>query len=250
LNLVAGAYGGGQPGPVLIDNPQGFAADFNAHVGEGVFWTGLHQMAENWGLPNQPLQDRKTDRFRLVEITALLTHPAGNPAAADMLGGPTAVAGQTICGLFHIAQMLQEEAVNVAWWPFDGLEIDGEAYQDKHVAVEIYPSIFPMGGWDIVQAAVGLPADADHDRDAWRSTRLVQHADRPDIPARLPGITGLWEMLNLNWLGQAQGTRVRKEGWMIGVAQIDWQHAHIIAGEQLDAALAALAEAAHIAHLV
>ena len=70
---------------------------------------------------------------------------AFRPKPADRVGriGEGAVGGQTLFGLRQLALLLPLK--DVAFWPFDGLNLWSEAYRQNHVSVEIYPSIVTEG---------------------------------------------------------------------------------------------------------
>jgi hypothetical protein len=190
--LDAGNLENGLP---QLDIPSRYCAAFNHFCGNNVFWCPLTRRAQAYGIPGTPLGLPPTDRFRLTE---LMTPLQGNsrPKPADAVGGQGEgiVGGQTICGLHQIAQMLDDELVT--WWPFDGLGITGEAYRDKHVGVEIYPSALRPD--DVAQ---------DDDNDAYHSCLYVRDADHADELAGLMTLDPPAELLD----------RIQVEGWIIGM---------------------------------
>jgi hypothetical protein len=109
--------------------------------------------------------------------------------------GEGIVGGQTICGLRQIAAMLDWD--DVAWWPFDGLDVQSDAYANKHVGVEIYPSA--------LRPANVPQTDAN---DAYHSCSYTQRADR---------LGRLALLLNLTQLQPQCAQRVMQEGWIVGM---------------------------------
>ncbi len=271
IALDHGGYGVNRNGPALAipgrpsreGRPGFFCARFNNFVAndssEWVFWSQLIDLAAKWGIPDEPphilrvpgagprfydTDDANPElRFRLTEqrmrnqeadlLTARYLPFHSNPKPADAVGGQGygSVGGQTICGLHQIALMLERE--DIAWWPFDGLDITSDAYKGKHVGVEIYPGIYPADGWPTEEYVAGIidgggvwPPETnaqrmsrDKDGDAWRSCRFVQHADRLLIPDRFPGVPDLQELMNLEGRLRQEYDRdqIQLEGWIIGV---------------------------------
>lgn len=179
-----------------LDVPSVYCAAFNAAVGQDAFWSPLPHVCRKYGLstvrPNQPRQER----FRLTEI-ALPSEGRAQPKPADGVGGrgEGIVGGQTICGLRQIARML--DWPDLAWWPFDGLDIGHAAYEGKHVAIEIYPSAL---------RPAHIPQTDDN--DARHSCLYAQEADRH---------SKLKSLLNLSALAPHHAARVRCEGWIVGM---------------------------------
>jgi hypothetical protein len=140
-------------------------------------------------------------RLRLTELDA----GGGFPATEF---GKDRVAGQTLCGLPQLHALLadcQKEEVRVACWPFDGLSISHPAYAGAHVCVEVYPSLYPEGGWEEVD---GADAEDRDSMDAWRSCCAVQRADQDG------NLAGL---MDLSVLTPELGRQVAIEGWIFGV---------------------------------
>lgn len=86
---------------------------------------------------------------------------------------------------------------DLAWWPFDGLDINSEAYQDKHVAVEIYPSALRPAG--VIQS---------DDNDAVHSCLYARDADRSNQ---------LQTVLSLDQVQPQYGADILSEGWIVGM---------------------------------
>ena len=177
--------------------PAQYCRLFNAACGQNVFWSAFRGIAHRYGIAGQAHADYGNDeRFRLTELVPPLQ---GNrqPKSADALGGigHGVVGGQTICGLRQISEMLAWD--DVAWWPFDGLDITTDPYVGRHVAIEIYPSaLVPVG---IIQT---------DDIDADYSCRYVRDADVQDQ---------LLPLLNLSQLQPQYAERVMLEGWIVGM---------------------------------
>jgi hypothetical protein len=234
-DAVAALEIGGAGRPAL-DIPSRFCAAFNNFAFPGgpavghIFWCNVGRTAATFGIPNTRLAifnagGNAALRYRLTE-QYLQAPPAADPLTAPYLpanidpkpadgvgaNGECSVGGQTICGLHHIALMLERE--DVAWWPFDGLDMAGDAYEGKHVGVEIYPALYPHAGWPVG----GFAVTDVKDKDAWRACRFVQNADRPTLPGRLPGIPPLANLCNLvvRLPGAYSRTQVREEGWILG----------------------------------
>ena len=191
-----------------LEIPIRYCKAFNQFANQDVFWS--HTFAHNYNIPNHSLPLPENVRYRITE-QILLDKP--DLPCADAVGGrgKGSVGGQTICGLHQLALMVGIE--NVAWWPFDDLDISDDAYKGKHVGVEIYPSIYRAKGWPVNDFTV---RDV-HDRDAWRSCRYVQHADRPNIPGRLPTVPNLSHIMTLTQWPHLSGNQIRQEGWILGV---------------------------------
>ncbi|MCB9893338.1 MAG: hypothetical protein H6839_02695 [Planctomycetes bacterium] len=142
----------------------------------------------------------KRKRFRLTELDCADGFPA-------MELGKDRVAGQTLCGLPQLNQMIkdiEEAGLRVAFWPFDGLDVSDEAYKGKHVGVEVYPSIFPDDGWPIE----GQNADDNNARDAWKTVKGVAAWDNAGELAA---------QMDLSQLTDGEKSQVQLEGWILGV---------------------------------
>jgi hypothetical protein len=86
---------------------------------------------------------------------------------------------------------------DVAWWPFDGLAIGGEAYANKHVAVEIYPS-----------ALRPRHVPQNDDNDAMHSCLYTQYADQHNT---------LGDLMDLAGVPPRCQQRILAEGWIVGM---------------------------------
>lgn len=177
--------------------PEDYCRQFNESCGKQVFWTPLRGKAALYGIANQAHPDYVLpQRFRLTELEPPMQ---GNhqPRSADAVGGigHGVVGGQTICGLRQISHMLEWD--DVAWWPFDGLDVNGEAYRERHVAIEIYPSALRPA--DIVQ---------NDDNDADFSCRYIRDADKENR---------LQSLLCLSMLKAQFTDQVKAEGWIVGM---------------------------------
>jgi hypothetical protein len=195
-----------------LARPSRYCQAFNQFAQQGVFWCSLVLRAHQWGIPNHPLDLVKNARFRLTE--QVLQQQGINPGCADAVGGQGAgvVGGKTICGRHQLALMVGLD--DVAWWPFDRPDISGETYQGKHVGVESYPKAYSDQGWPLI----GFAVDDVDDRDAWRSCRYVQHADRPIIPGRLSNVPNLPHLMTLTNWPQLPQNQIQQDGWILGVA--------------------------------
>ncbi len=192
LLLDSGDFQRGLP---PLDIPRRYCATYNHACGADVFWSPLNGIAKKYGIPRKPLHLPAAERFRLTELVAPV-QGRSRPKAADAVGGQGAgiVGGQTICGLHQIARMLGDPAI--AWWPFDGFDIQAEAFAGKHVGIEIYPSAF-------------RPAHVarDDDADAYHSCLYLRDADRADELRDLAVIAPPTDLRD----------RIRKEGWIVGM---------------------------------
>jgi hypothetical protein len=179
-----------------LDIPVRFCRKFNNFAGERVFWSPLRKLAALYGIGTTRPQVQEADRFRLTERQKPFQGGA-RPKPADCVGGrgEGIVGGQTICGLYHIADLLLLDAIK--WWPFDGLSIRDQIYAGKHVAIEIYPSAL-------------RPPDVPQcdDNDARHSCLYVRDKDRS---GKLPGL------MDLSGLGREYRAQVSKEGWILGM---------------------------------
>ncbi len=192
------AIASGEDGRPALDIPRRFCREFNAWLGRELFWTPLHGRAASYGIgTNRPRLGRE-ERFRLTERCTPLKGST-SPKPADAVGGmgEGIVGGQTICGLKQIARLLDCE--NLAWWPFDGLEISSDAYTGKHVCVEIYPT-----------ALRPEHVPQTDDNDAMHTCLTVRDVDESG---------GLTELMNLSALARDSDLRRRVllEGWILGM---------------------------------
>ena len=178
-----------------LDIPRRYCAAFNHYCGKEVFWSPLNGIANKYGIGRKPLRLPAAERFRLTELVAPV-QGRSRPKAADAVGGQGAgiVGGQTICGLYQIARMLGDPAI--AWWPFDGFDIQAEAYAGKHVGIEIYPS-----------ALRPVHVAQDDDADAYHSCLCLRDADRADNLRALAVVTPPADLRE----------RIRVEGWIVGM---------------------------------
>ncbi len=179
-----------------LDIPSRFCRSFNAFAGQGAFWSPLKGRAAQYGIPTAHLDVPDEQRFRLTE-TVLPFHGRHRPKPADAVGGmgEGIVGGQSICGLGHMADLL--DLPGVAWWPFDGLSIAEKTYVGKHVGVEIYPSAL---------RPASVPQTDDN--DAYHSCLYVRDVD---LSGRLR------QLLDLSSLAPPNAARVLSEGWIIGM---------------------------------
>lgn len=177
-----------------LDIPSRYCFAFNQFCEHDVFWSPLNGIAALYQIAGAALPLPDAQRFRLTELADPL-HGAANPAPADAVGGQGAgiVGGQTICGLHQIRLML--DIPTIAWWPFDGLNINDDAYTGMHVGIEIYPSAL-------------LPDHVPHndDNDAEQSCLYVRNADHAD------------QLANLMTLHAPQFVeQIQREGWIVGM---------------------------------
>lgn len=177
-----------------LDIPKRYCKLFNDYSGKQSFWTTFEGISNSYEISRERPTDERECRFRLTELVSPIQ---GNsrPASADAVGGigEGIVGGQTICGIRQIGKMLHRS--DIAWWPFDGLNIQSNSYRNKHVAIEIYPSAVREG-----------PQRSD-DHDASETCRAVRDADANG---------SLRELMNLQ-VSQDNESRILKEGWIIGM---------------------------------
>ena len=123
-------------------------------------------------------------------------------AAADGVGGqgPGVVGGQTICGLAQLATLALRD--DLAFWPFDGLDINGDNYRGRHVCAEIYPRLLLRQNVD----HLGLGND---DRDARESAWYLCQKSKDGR------LEELFEVPST--LTKDEHVRVQYEGWVLGV---------------------------------
>ena len=187
-----------------LDIPQRYCRLFNEFTGADVFWSPIKRQAESYGVPESKSAIHETrERFRISE--KILLEAGFSPKPNDAVGGSGegAVGGQTVCGLYQIGRLMDADIIRdqVAWWPFDGPDIDGPAYKGKHVGLEIYPAIFsPPSG----KIPSGMKTK-DH-ADAFFTCLAVQTADRL-------GWLGQW--MNLTGLAAADLKTAALEGWIL-----------------------------------
>jgi len=125
-SLVAGEGSRPALGPAHV-----FPSAFNRWAGSAVFHCRVKGQALRYGLPTA--SDWTGDPVRATERAM----PGAKPATR--LGGPGAVAGQTLVGLAELQRLLVDAraaGVPVLAWPMDALADDGRS----HVGAEIYPS--------------------------------------------------------------------------------------------------------------
>jgi hypothetical protein len=125
-SLVEGGDGRPPLGPARV-----FPAAFNAWAGAAVFHCRVRGLARRYGLPGRSAWTG--DPVRLAEHAMPGTKPA------TRLGGPGAVAGQTLVGLVELHRLLEDAirlVIPILAWPMDALAADGLS----HVGCEIYPS--------------------------------------------------------------------------------------------------------------
>lgn len=192
------ASGSQKVGLPPLDIPKRYCQLFNRFTGQQSFWTPFKRVAKSYGIKTERPEDPILDRFRLTELVRPLKGTA-RPKPADAVGGTGEgiVGGQTICGFRQLAKMLDRS--DIAWWPFDGLDILSEAYVGKHVGVEIYPSAVRPG-----------PQESD-EHDATETCLAISGADeRGDLE----------KLMQLNIPKEFQD-QVIKEGWIIGMNPAD-----------------------------
>jgi hypothetical protein len=153
-----------------------FPAAFNRWAGSAVFHCRVKGLARRYGLPTT--SGWAGDPVRVTERAM----PGAKPATR--LGGPGAVAGQTLAGLAELQRLLVDAraaGVPVLAWPMDALVDDG----CSHVGVEIYPS-FCRPAWvpqsddaDARWACLWCArADLAHALDLTGATTAVRRAAR------------------------------------------------------------------------
>lgn len=194
----------GANGRPKLDHPRIYCAQFNEWCGIQAFWTPIKRIARGYNIQREEPLEEKEQRFRRTERAKRyefwpreIGRYGTKPADAVGGRGEGVVGGQTICGLLHIARLLNRQ--DIAWWPFDGFSLDDPAYTGKHVAVEIYPEI-------------KRPADVpkSDDNDAIFSCKYVRWHDQHE---HLGCIMDLRPLRNDEVLAQ----RVFREGWILGM---------------------------------
>jgi hypothetical protein len=177
-SLVEGEAGRPPLGPA-----HRFPAAFNAWAGAPVFHCRVRRLAARYGVPSR---DRWSgEAVRLAERVM----PGAKPATR--LGGPGAVAGQTLVGLVELHGLLagaQAAGVPIVAWPMDALADDGTS----HVGAEIYPSFC-------------RPRDVPQSDDA-DARAVCEWAAR----------TRLAPLLDLRRAAPAVREAARLEGWILG----------------------------------
>jgi hypothetical protein len=179
----------GEGGRPPLGPPAVFPAAFNVFARRAVFHCRVRNLARSYGLPT--LSDWEGDPIRLTEWAM----PGAKPATR--LGGPGAVAGQTLLGLKALASLLKDartSGVDVLAWPFDALQDDGRS----HVGVEVYPSFY---------RGKGVPKADDADARA-----CCEWSDRADLK----------RALDLTAAPPEIRAAARIEGWILG-ADPDFQ---------------------------
>jgi hypothetical protein len=164
-----------------------FPAAFNAWAGVAVFHCRVRTLALRYGVPVRSAWGG--DPVRRAERAT----PGAKPATR--LGGPGAVAGQTLVGLIELHRLLEAASragIPVRAWPMDGLADDGR----HHVGVEIYPSF----------CRPPHVAQSD-DADARWACRWAARAD-------------LGRLLDLTWAPPAVRRAARREGWILGAPPV------------------------------
>jgi hypothetical protein len=137
-SLRNGTYGGPR-----LDHPSVFCSAFNQWAQDN----SVHQSGpfmSNQGLYGLPRSSDFFGGMQPYRVTEqYLTQVGYKPKSCVAIGDNGAVAGQTICGMLELARLLDdldEQGMQVAFWPFDGLSIEDPAYEGKHVCVEIFPN--------------------------------------------------------------------------------------------------------------
>lgn len=204
--LTNGSQNGEMP---PFDIPKRYCHLFNRFTGHESFWTPFKRVASSYGITTQKPEDPIQDRFRLTELVRPLKG-AARPKPADAVGGTGEgiVGGQTICGLRQLAKMLHRS--DIAWWPFDGLDILSAAYIGKHVGVEIYPS------------AVRPGQQQSDEHDATETCLAVNAADEQGH---------LEKLMRLNIPIEFQN-QVLREGWIIGMDAADLENGYLCRNEK------------------
>jgi hypothetical protein len=206
----------GANGMPPLERPRDYCSKFNVWacgnaMTEFGFWCAIRGIAARYGIPSSPPKTPDHSRYRLTEQhkPRFATTPEQLPmmnrgAAADCVGGrgPGVVGGQTICGLAQLAELAKRDDLDLAFWPFDGLDINGDNYSGKHICAEIYPRLL-------------LHEDVDHlelgndDRDARESAWYLCQKSKDgrleelfDVPSSLTN---------------DERVRVQREGWVLGV---------------------------------
>jgi hypothetical protein len=191
-----------------LDIPCRYCRRFNEFSKRDSFWSPLKNVSISYGISNARPLDGELTRRRLTERAYAIQGNA-RPKPADAVGGmgEGVVGGQTICGLMLISRLIAEN--NIAWWPFDGLNIHSQAYAGKHVALEIYPSA--LRPQDVSQS---------DDNDAMHSCLYARESDRLGGLARLLNLASLKEDITKSrWL--AIQRQIEVEGWILGMNPLD-----------------------------
>ncbi|MBA4192163.1 MAG: hypothetical protein C0467_29660 [Planctomycetaceae bacterium] len=206
------ALANGHSGLPTLGGPWDYCRHFNYAVAPmPAFWSPVQVHAEHFGVPSQRPFIPFDSRYRIVEQVLVLS--GHDLSSAEVVGEIGSVAGQTLCGLLQLVSLMKSQlSKRIAFWPFDGLDIENEAYTNKHVCVEIYPSIYADRDWPVPEAVL----TEEHDRDAWRACRFIQHADRAAIPDRVTP-RNLRELMHLSDLPAGIHQDVHREGWILGV---------------------------------
>lgn len=198
--LLEGDESSGLP---RLDIPRRYCRLFNEFSQQASFWTPFHGVANAYGVSIARPRESIQERFRLTELVKPIQGEA-RPKPADAVGGTGegVVGGQTICGLRQIGRMLHRK--DIAWWPFDGLDMNLPPYVGKHVGVEIYPSAIRQG-----------PMQSD-DHDASETCLAVRAVDTSGR---------LGSLLRLNIESEEVKQRILIEGWIVGMDPSDIRNA-------------------------
>jgi hypothetical protein len=198
-SLVRGSYGG----PPL-DHPSEFARKFNewsTSMSRPQYFFSRTKACQ-YGVPAEDPRRRRfgvvnPTTYRLTELCEGLQKCVPKPL--NRIGDNGTVGGQTIVGLILLCELMQEaerQNVPVAVWPFDGLDVNSEAYERRHVMFEPFPS--SVRDPDVKQT---------DSNDAVASVLCLQQADQAGK---------LGALLDLRALTEEQRTRVLFEGWIVG----------------------------------
>ena len=117
----------------------------------------------------------------------------------NRVGDPGAVGGQALWGMSMLLQLIaacDREGIALRCWPFDGLTVATNEYDDAHVLVEVYPTAL-------------RPPDVPQS-DAADALHTMQTLQTTDIQGRL------LQLLDLSQLSLQQRRIVGFEGWIVG----------------------------------
>jgi len=199
--LYSGEYG---PAGPQWGHPQQFAAKFNDFLqnrgAPDYFWSATKHQNYNLRCGTNPRPGN--ENFRLTELCRSAQSSA-SPKPLSRLGDNGSVGNQTCCGLQHLLQLVhlcEQAGIPLAVWPMDGIDLTSEAYENRHVLMEPYPSAKRP---DHIQQS--------DSNDAIESARFLRDQDHRGA---------LQHICNLSSLSPEEVQRVQFEGWI--VSHLPW----------------------------
>jgi len=167
------------------------------------FWSATKK---SYGLPSSNPRGAEIGVFSRITDTRHSNFGRGSPMPFSRVGDNGSVGGQSLWGISMLRKLLalcERDGIPLRCWPFDGLTLNSEPYQNAHVLVEAYPS-----------ALRGVGVAQSDQADALCVVEALRQADTEQWLAKL---------LDISHLTLDQRSTVRFEGWILGqrISQYD-----------------------------